>query len=166
MKNLILTTAIALFCFSAFSQKTRIDGASFVLNKQWIGDSFSSSSVCDCPGIIIIDDQKKNDRKWIAVYSIAKGDTLRIDHNYVWDYKFSPGTNDPVLLAVDGVNMNATKGSYTSNGGEHFTGYKITAVKGKTSRSYNHIIHMYSNNDRFDLNDKDVTKFLESIRWK
>jgi len=138
---------------------------SFKLDKDWIRDEFSTSSVCSCPGIIIIDDLNKDNTLWIAIYPIAKKDTIRPDHNFVWDKEFSPGSGDLEVIKIDGVSMHVTKGVYTSDK-DRYKGFKITSVKGKTSRAFDHVIHVYANNDTFELSDKDLAAFIKSIKWK
>lgn len=165
MQHFSLLLFVFLFSSIGFSQHTKIEGVSFKVPEDWISDPFSSSSVCDCPGIIIIDDQRKKKSLWIAIYPIAKGDEVQPSHNFVWDYEFTTDSDGPEVLKVDGVTMNAMKGQYVSESGESFPGYKITSEGGKTSKSYDHIIHIYSNNEVV-LSEGKVSAFMKSIKWK
>ncbi|MCR9171218.1 MAG: hypothetical protein NXI10_01910 [bacterium] len=165
MKSISLFLIAVCFSFFGFSQTTKIDGISFKLPKNWISDPFSTSSVCNCPGIIIIDDEDENNSLWIAVYSIGKDEEVQEDHNFVWDYEFTPEGDGPEVLTVDDVTMHAMKGSYISEDGESYPGYKITSAKGKTSKSFDHIIHIYASND-LTLSSGKVGDFVKSIKWK
>lgn len=160
----LILFAVFLSSF-AFPQKMSIEGVTFDLPENWIGDPFSSSSVCDCPGVIIIADRYESTSVWIAIYPIAKGEEVLPDHNAVWSYAFQPESNSPDILTIGKVNMNVDKGTYTSSDGESYPGYKITSEKGRTNRNYDHIVHIYSNN-AIDLDEGEVATFLQSIKWK
>ncbi len=165
MQHFSLFLFLFLFSNVGFSQFEEIDGVKFKLQKDWISDPFTTSSVCDCPGIIILDERNERKSLWIAIYPISKDYAVHEGHNFVWDYEFVSDSTGPEVLVIDGVKMHAAKGSYVTSDGESLPGYKITSARGKTSKSYDHIIHIYANN-KVVLSEGKVAEFVNSIKWK
>lgn len=127
--------------------------------KGWWIDPFSSSSVCDCPGLIAgVDDAQP---KYVVYPADAAGMAEEM-RNAVWDYVWDDQGAAPYAYTNgDGVVFKGWKGQWKEAADGHAV-IKLDANKGK-----DHVrIFIFGPSEAMELADDMHRKFLEWFAWR
>lgn len=166
MKLTILLLAFSLSTFVTLSQSKRqsssLSGIKYSIPDNWAIDDFSSSSVCDCYGTIILDYDSLPDLK-IAIYPYLDSDTAMYERSFVWGGQFVADsgslkiekTISKRIYSLDKGVLDGRNVSYA---------YRLKPISNHP-KHYNHIIYIFSKSESLNFEDQRISDFIDSIRF-
>ncbi len=169
MKYILIFVAIGWIYSPVLAQekleKWSISGVEFKVSSEWGIDEFSSSSVCDCEGVII-NDYDTIHKFFAVIYPLLYRDPVP-DHDNVWGAPFvADNGTKPIEIKVGGVEMEFTAGSFDFGDDSKSKALKLSSVNGKTSKNFDHIMYFFisseSNRDLMEI----ARTFATNIKWK
>ena len=163
---LILAMSVSCSTSRSLSRWWAMDdyGILYSLPPDWSADPFSSSSVCDCPGIICNNDGWKSGYVRMVVYMTQFEADLTLNRGRVWGHDFEQtGESDKVTFA--GIPYRRDYGTFVDS---DFGQRAIRLVSSDTPRKdeMHFTIYFFGSEMLMEKNDDLFWKIMGTIKRK